>query len=147
MRISRSVVFLAAALWAAITITTRGHADTIKVLAIEPMRPALVELQPRFEAASGHTLVLTFGEAAKVRELVSKEPFDLLIAPDIGTFIMEGKVRPASRVDVAKAGSALYSSGILSTSGHADRARTLQTFFATPEGVAAIKKNGMDPAR
>jgi molybdate transport system substrate-binding protein len=41
----------------------------------------------------------------------------------------------------------LWSSGILATSGHVDRARTFQAFLAGPKAIPAIRKNGMEPVR
>lgn len=232
---------------------TAASADTIKLLASGATRELITELQPEFEAASGHTLIITWAGSVKIRELVGAQPFDLVIAsaPDIDMFLLGGKAKPGSRVDLAKSGVGvavkagnakpdigsaaalkqsllaaksvaystgtsgvyiqkmfenlgiaaemkaksvetvsprrvaeylaageaelgfqqiselmhekgidylgplpgevqnytLWSSAVLATSGHADRARSLQLFLSGAKADAAIRKNGMEPAR
>lgn len=236
-----------------VLIATAASADTIKLLASNAMREIITEIQPEFETASGHTLVITFAGTVRIKELVGTQPFDLVVvgAPEIDTFMMGGKVKPGSRVDLAKSGIGiavkagapkpdigtadavkrallaaksvaystgpsgvyvqklfeklgiaaemktksvetvsprrvgdyiaageaelgfqqiselmhekgidylgplpaevqnftLWSSAILATSGHADRARTLQRFLASATADPVIRKNGMEPAR
>lgn len=232
---------------------TAARADTIKLLASGAMREIITDVQPEFEASSGHTLAITFAGTVKIKELVGAQPFDLVIvgAPEIDAFTLDGKVKPGSRTDLAKSGVGiavkagslrpdvgtsnavkrallavksvaystgpsgvhvqklfeklgvaaemktksvqtvsprrvgeylaageaeigfqqiselmheqgidylgplpsdiqnftLWSSAILATSGHADRARTLQRFLTGALAEPVIRKHGMEPAR
>jgi ABC-type molybdate transport system substrate-binding protein len=123
-------------------------ADTIKLLANEAMRGIITELQPEFEKSSGHTLVVTWAEAAKVQDLLVTQPFDLVIADAsaIDRFTMGGRIKSGSRVDLAKS-PALISSAVPATSGHADRAKTFQVFLTSAQAAPAIRKHGMQPPR
>lgn len=145
---TRTRLLLAA--FCGLVFSATAHADTIKLLASTAMRDIISEIQPQFETTSGHTLVITWADTPKIKELVGAQPFDLVIValPEIETFMLQGKVRLASRVDLTKPGaSTTISSAILTTSGHADRAKTLQAFLAGAQAAPIIRKNGMEPAR
>jgi molybdate transport system substrate-binding protein len=129
-------------------VATAARADTIKLLASEAIRGVITDVQPEFEASSGHNLVITFTDAAKVQEFLATQPFDLVIAaaPDIDRFTMGGRIKAGSRIDLVKSGTPL-SSAVPATSGHADRARTLQTFLTSAQAAPTLRKHGMEPAR
>lgn len=86
------------------------HAAEIKVLSVTIFKKALDVLGPQFEQASGHKLVLKYGSSAEVIKLLEAgETFDaFLIWPAMmDRLTAEGKVAAGSRVDIARAATAV----------------------------------------
>ena len=82
-------------------------AAEIQVLSAGGIRPALDQLLPQFERASGHKVAIRFvGGPAIQQELAAGAPVDLVIAPPnvIDGLIKEKKLVAATRADVARAG-------------------------------------------
>jgi molybdate transport system substrate-binding protein len=102
--------FIAAAKIAATILLAQSFAAgaaEIKVLSAGGIRPPLEELIPQFERASAHKVATKFvGGPAVKREIDAGGVFDLIIAPPnvIEDLIKAGKVAPATRADVARAG-------------------------------------------
>src|SRR6267142_3359980 len=98
--------------WAALALLALlapAAAETaeIKVLSTVGMQPATPELFKQFEAATGHTIVVTYGLAAVLKtKFLEGAPADVLIltAPIIEDLAKQGKVVPESRKDVARSG-------------------------------------------
>ena len=82
-------------------------AAEIKVLSAGGIRPPLEELVPQFERTSAHKVALRFvGGALMKQELEAGTAFDVVIAEAsvLDEFIKAGKLAPATRADVARAG-------------------------------------------
>ena len=85
-----------------------AQAAELKVYASTAVKAALEELGPQFEKATGDKLVFTFGLTAAVKKQIDEgAAFDVVILPlpltnDLAT---AGKIDPASRVAIARAGS------------------------------------------
>jgi molybdate transport system substrate-binding protein len=61
-------------------VATGVKSDEIRVIAAGGFRSSMERLAPRFEAATGHKLLLTYGTPAKTRELVLTGPkFDAVV--------------------------------------------------------------------
>jgi len=84
------------------------QAAELKVYASTAVKAALEELGPQFEKATGDKLVFTFGLSAAVKKQIDEgAAFDVVIltltlTDDLAT---AGKIDPASRVAIARAGS------------------------------------------
>src|SRR3982751_4080234 len=77
----------------------------IKVLTAGAMKSVVLALQPGFESASGHKLVIDNDTAGGLlKRIEAGEAFDMaIITPGaIDTLIEKGKVAPGSRIAVAQ---------------------------------------------
>jgi molybdate transport system substrate-binding protein len=84
-----------------------GETAEIKVLSTVGMQPATPELFKQFEAATGHTVVVTYGLAAVLKtKFLEGAPADVLIltAPIVEDLAKQGKVVADSKKDVARSG-------------------------------------------
>lgn len=98
-----SISFLVAALFSA----APASSAEIKVLTAGAMKSVVLALQPGFEAASGHKLVIDNDTAGGLlKRIEAGEAFDMaIITPGaIDTLIKNGKIIDGSRVAVAKVG-------------------------------------------
>jgi molybdate transport system substrate-binding protein len=86
------------------TTTGTGVAE-IKVICSGAMRPALEELAPQFERASGHTLAISFAGTNVIRDRVQAgEAVDVIIlaATAVDALLAQGKL--AAKVDLVRSG-------------------------------------------
>jgi molybdate transport system substrate-binding protein len=86
------------------TMTGTG-ATEIKVICSGAMRPALEELAPQFERASGHTLAISFAGTNVIRDRVQAgEAVDVIIlaASAVDALLAQGKL--AAKVDLVRSG-------------------------------------------
>jgi molybdate transport system substrate-binding protein len=84
-----------------------ANAAEIKVISSVGLKAALEELKPQFERATEHKLAITFGTAVPLkRQIEGGETFDVVILTPalVEDLAKQGKVAPATKVDVAKAG-------------------------------------------
>jgi molybdate transport system substrate-binding protein len=91
----------------AVTLSHAARADEIKLLASGAMHEIGNELLPLFEKSSGHKVTATWTGTVKIKQQVAAgEAFDLVIvgAPEVDAFIADGKMKPGSRVDLARSG-------------------------------------------
>ena len=106
---SRAVAaFVAVFVWFASVAPAR--ADEIVVLCSNGIRTVMQELVPRFEKATGHKVVITYGLAAALkRQIDAGEPFDLaILTPQfIDDGIEKGRLVRESRTELARAGMAM----------------------------------------
>jgi molybdate transport system substrate-binding protein len=82
-----------------------AKAAEIKVMCSGAMRPALEELAPQFERASGHKLAITYGSTGAIRErALAGDAADLVIfaSPAVEDVIRQGKL--AAKVDLVRSG-------------------------------------------
>jgi len=98
-----------ALLLALLALLAPAAAETaeIKVLSTVGMQPATPELFKQFEAATGHTIVVTYGLAAVLKtKFLEGAPADVLIltAPIVEDLAKQGKVAADSKKDVARSG-------------------------------------------
>ena len=98
----------------------------VRLLCTQALRTSLLELAPRFEAATRHRLILAIAPSGKlVQRVRSGEPADVLIAnaPNIDALIEE-KLVVGSRTDIARA-----------EVGLAIKAGAMRPDIATPDAV------------
>jgi molybdate transport system substrate-binding protein len=95
------------AIIAALTMAFLGRAADaaeIRVFSANGVKTIMADLAPRFENATGHTLVISFGEAGELRHrILDGEGFDVAFLPaqtlrDLATL---GKIAAGSMVDIA----------------------------------------------
>ena len=91
----------------AVLAPAAGETAEIKVLSTVGMQPATPELFKQFEAATGHTVVVSYGLAAVLKtKFLEGAPADVLIltAPIVEDLAKQGKVVADSKKDVARSG-------------------------------------------
>ena len=84
-----------------------AHADEIRLLSTVGMQPAVPELLAQFERSTGHTVKVTWGLAAVLKQqFADGTPADVLLltSPLIDDLAKQGKVAAGSKVDVARSG-------------------------------------------
>jgi molybdate transport system substrate-binding protein len=102
--------FVIAAKIATTVLLAQGFAAAaadIKVLSAGGIRPALEELVPQFERATGHKVAIKFvGGPAVKREIEDGAPFDVAVstANVIDELTKTGKLAAGTRTEVARAG-------------------------------------------
>jgi molybdate transport system substrate-binding protein len=87
-----------------------AEADEIRLLSTVGMQPAIPELLAQFERTSGHTVRVTWGLAAVLKQqFVDGTPADVLLltSPLVEDLRKQGKVAAVSKVDVARSGGAV----------------------------------------
>jgi molybdate transport system substrate-binding protein len=98
----------AALLWLASAVPAR--AADITVLCSNGIRAVMQDLVPKFEKATGHKVVITYGLAAALkRQIDAGDPFDLaILTPQfIDDGIEKGRLVRESRTQLARAGMAM----------------------------------------
>ena len=103
----RSVGF---ALVLSLASSAGAHAAKITVLASNGVKTVVQELGPRFEAATGNTLVFRFATAAELNAQIEKgDPFDMAILTSaiIDDLIKQGRLVAATRRDIARSGAGI----------------------------------------
>jgi molybdate transport system substrate-binding protein len=88
----------------ALMVATANAAE-IKLICSGAMRPALEELAPQFERASGHKLAISYAGTNVIRDRVEAgEAIDVIIlaAPALDELITKGKI--AAKVDLVRSG-------------------------------------------
>jgi len=101
-----AAIFLGLALFGVTTGSTASAAE-IKLLSASALHPAIDELIPDFEKASGHKVTVVYGTAGDVAERVQKgEPADLVLSatPRIDQLQAQGKIVAGERAIIAKVG-------------------------------------------
>jgi len=117
----------------AVTAWSNLEAAEIRVLSTVGMQPATPELIAQFERSTGHTITVTYGLAAVLKnKFLEGTPADVLLltSPLIEDLAKQGKVAPGSKVDIARSGVGL---GI--------KAGVPKPDISTPE---ALKKTVLD---
>ncbi len=97
----------AAAAALALMPATAAPAAEVTVLCSNALKSVLEELAPRFEQATAHKPVITFGSTDPLKARIEKgDAFDLAILGVAATddLIKQGKLIAATRVDVARSG-------------------------------------------
>ena len=95
------------AIWA-LFLVGAADASEVRVLASTAIKTALQVLAPQFENAANHKLFIVYGASARLQPEIEKgEAFDLAILSTAVTdaLIKEGKLVPATRVDIARSGA------------------------------------------
>ena len=134
-RIFLFLIFLTSAL-PLLTPPQQANAGEITLFCTQALRTSLLELGPRFEKATGHTLRIEVAPSGQlVKRVQAGEPADLLIAnaDNIDALIKEGKAA-GSRIDLARA-----------RVGLSIRAGAPKPDISTPEAVkqALLKANAV----
>src|SRR4029078_5417983 len=86
-------------------LSNGAQAADVKVLASGAVKEAALELFPQFEKASGHKVAVTWAGTVDIKKKVAAgEAFDLVIvaAPELDTFIKDGKITAGSKVDIVR---------------------------------------------
>ena len=97
-------ILIGAALAALIGSAT-GHAAEVKIISANGMREVIAETKAKFEAATGHTLVVTVVETGEIRKRVlAGEPYDVIMVPKNAgdEFEKAGKLAPGSAVPLIR---------------------------------------------
>jgi molybdate transport system substrate-binding protein len=93
---------------AAVAVAAPVRADEIQMLSTNALKSALEDLGPKFEKASGHKIVFTWGTAAGLKPQIEQgAAVDVAVLTDAGIddLIKQGKL--ASRTPIARSGIAL----------------------------------------
>lgn len=88
-----------------------ARAAEVKILCPIGLRPAMVELIPQFEQASGHRLTVDYATVAALATRINKgEPADIVIVTrqHIGNLSSQGRIAAGSAVDIARQGVGLF---------------------------------------
>lgn len=105
MRLQNGLAIIAAL--ALPLITTPAWAAELKVLASTAVKAAIEELAPQYEKGTENKVAATFGPAAELKTQIDQgAAFDvaILTVPLIDALATAGKIDPASRAVVARAG-------------------------------------------
>ena len=87
--------------------TAAADAAEVKLLSVVALGPALNELAPQFERATGHKLAIQYGSSPAFKQQIEAgETFDLAIltAPVIDDLTRQGKVAGGTRAVIARSG-------------------------------------------
>jgi molybdate transport system substrate-binding protein len=103
---------VAAATGAVILMATHvpAHAAELKVLGAIGMRQVMLDLRPKFERATGHTLAITFDSTGLIaKRIASGEKVDVVMInrSAIDTLAKDGKVIVGSVADIARSVAAV----------------------------------------
>jgi molybdate transport system substrate-binding protein len=93
-----------------LSASTVAHAAELKLLISNAVITVMQELAPKFEAASGHKLVITYGSTNPLKARIEKgEAFDLTLLGEnaIDDLIKQGKLAAPTRTIVARSGLGL----------------------------------------
>jgi molybdate transport system substrate-binding protein len=95
---------VAAATCGLLLLSNGAQAADVKVLASGAVKEAALELFPQFEKASGHKVAVTWAGTVDIKKVAAGEAFDLVIvaAPELDTFIKDGKITAGSKVDIVR---------------------------------------------
>ncbi len=102
------------AAFAGLALVATGHdarAADIAVLSANALRPALQELVPKFQKASGHNVTVSYATLGVITERIRKgDEADLAsVSPAQGESLQkEGKLSPDARVVIAKGGLGVF---------------------------------------
>lgn len=102
MRVSLPAGFVVAAM---VVGMSTAHAAEVKVMAVNAVKEAYVELISGFEKSSGHKVTTIWGGSESIAKRVSDgEVVDIVFstAPNIDKLILAGKLVAGSRADFAK---------------------------------------------
>jgi molybdate transport system substrate-binding protein len=112
---TRSLVVVASAtLVFQVLIGVRVHAADVKVLSAVGMREVLLDLGPKFERVTGHSLAVTFDATGLiVKRIEAGEPVDvvMILRAGLDRVTQAGKVSAGSGVDLARSIAAVAASG------------------------------------
>jgi ABC-type tungstate transport system permease subunit len=79
-------VFSAAVVLAFSLLTTQANTAELRVISAQGPREVLKELMPKFERASGHTVMMLFTETGEIRtRIAAGANFDVIIMPSAAT--------------------------------------------------------------
>ena len=107
MKIASTAVAAMSGLMILLAHSVAAEAAEVKVLCAAAMKSVMIELGPRFEAATGHKLVIQFDVVGALkRQIDAGEKFDvaILTTPLIDDVIKESKIAAGTRADVARSG-------------------------------------------
>ncbi len=84
-----------------------AEAAEVTLLISNALKTVMEDLAPRFEQATGHKLIITYGSTNPLKARIEKgEPFDFTILGDdaIDDLVKQGKLTAATRTVVARSG-------------------------------------------
>jgi molybdate transport system substrate-binding protein len=87
-----------------------ARADEITVLSAVPMQQVLEDIEPKFERATGHALVLTFATLGEVvKRIQAGESADVVVIPrqGIDSLVKDGKAAAGQVTVIARSGIAV----------------------------------------
>lgn len=90
-----------------LVVASAAQCAELKVLCAVGMQTVIEDLAPKFERATGHTVMLTFASGgATIKRVRSGEPADVVIAPNRGIedVVKDGKAVPEAVTAIASTG-------------------------------------------
>jgi len=146
--LKRSVVAAARIMFVLLfTHSAAVDAAEVKLLCVVALGPALNELVPQFERATGHKLAIQYGSSPAFRQQIEAgEAFDLAIltAPVINDLIKQDKVVGGTRAVIARSGigvavrASAPSSDISSVDAFKRALLNAKSITYAPEGAISI---------
>ena len=88
-----------------------ANAAEIKLLSSLGVKPAMIDLIPKFEQSSGHKVTIDYGTAGALTDRIQKgEAADVAIATQqqIANLEKQGRIAEGSPVDIAKVGVGVF---------------------------------------
>jgi molybdate transport system substrate-binding protein len=110
MKLRAAFVISLVALLAGVANVRDAAADQITVFCSNGLQAVLEDLRPKFERATKHTVVVTYGLAAVLKQrLEAGEAFDVafLTPAAIDDLIARGKIAAGTRTQIARSGLAI----------------------------------------
>ena len=105
MKIGSFLAAVSASVIVQVLASVVAQGSEVKVLSAVGMRQVMLDLGPKFERATGHTLTVTFDAFGVItKRLEAGEPVDIVIIPRAGLerLTQAGKVLPGSGFDLTR---------------------------------------------
>lgn len=137
-------LLLVAGLW-----TAEASAAEIRVLSAEQVQPALQELAPAFEKASGHKLKIDYAALADVQKKIEAEDeYDVVIVDQPGAMKLTkaAKLVGGTTKVLFKIPDVVYIASTVFQSEQPVPAQALIDFLAGPSAKDTYKSKGLQPA-
>jgi ABC-type molybdate transport system substrate-binding protein len=117
------------------------------------LRAVINDLRPKFEAASGHKLAVTYTLAgAAVKRVQDGEAADVIITSSgVEALLKDGKTAPGDVAVIARSGRSsaptVFSAVILAGARDPQAAKAFVKILHSPEAAGVIKAKGLQPGR
>ena len=133
---------------AAAAMAGEASAAELKLLSVETMKPALLELAPAFESSAKHKLKIEYASAADIEKKISAaEEYDVVIVdkPVTQKLIAEAKVAGGVVKSLAKQNDKVYDVSTTNWTDEPLAAAALVDFLSAPKAAEVYKAKGLQP--
>lgn len=140
-RWAAGILFLAGAFAAA-----NASAAELKVLAVDSLKPAMMELEKAFDASSKDKLKVEYASSADIeKKITAEDDYDLVITDKKMTdgFYKAAKVAGGSVKSVAKHGDQVYDISMTNWTQHPLPAQAVIDFLQSAKAKDVFKAKGM----